>query len=404
MQYDSPGRADALTGELLGHWNDEIRQRYDGHKPWLRATRFFSIDVGDFVDPVVVSSISWTGDPAEPGHCEGIDATMVRALTDWGADGRHTLQNEYCEYAVVHRPDRDGHPRPKRVQITTELREYWMCLAIHDPDGLQEIASDVLRREVGFAELYDADPHRLSPEERKTRFATHVAGTGGYRELRHLPTQPQGALNRQNALFMTHPINGLDDLIYIVLFGARPYAVAEGDGFREATDDEIFTARSVKFLACRHADPRAARGAYDAVREKREVGFANPLGVYLRPFPREFLSYEGNPVPEGWIREGRGEDGMMQRLEIGPDDADDAFLDDILFSDDRSEEPLVGGHQIVAKLDVGPLILAGKTEPATEAEYEIVAEAQPIDCANARRCTEVFALKQRFAAAEPPEA
>jgi hypothetical protein len=400
MPYESPGRADALSDELLTAWNDVIARVFGDLGP--RHTRFFSIDTDAFEDPAIVTNISWTGDPAEPTHCGEFDQATIRALSDWGAEGRHQLQNEYCEYAVIRRPDGSGRLRPKRVQITTELREYWLCLAVHDPVRLREIASATLHREVRWEELYGTDPGRLDAVGREARFAVEVAGNGGQRALvdKAVPGQPRGALNRENALFMTHPINGLDDLIYIVLFGARRFAIRTADGFGDAAIDDIFTDEGAKVLACRHADPRAATGAYDAVREGNRIGFANPLGMYLRGFDPNFLSFHDAPLPASWIRWGRGEEGMHQRLEVGPDDDDDAFLDDIVFSDDRGQEPLTGGHQLVGKIDVGPLIAAVATDPADEQEFHVVAKADRIDCAKTGVCTAVRALKQRFDAAE----
>jgi len=49
-----------------------------------------------------------------------------------------------------------------------------------------------------------------------------------------VPAQPTGRLNTDNALFMTHPINGLDDLLYI-MFGAKPYASRTANGLEQAT-------------------------------------------------------------------------------------------------------------------------------------------------------------------------
>jgi hypothetical protein len=395
MAYRSPGLADDLPDELLDAWNDQIAAA-------LRATdapesRFFEIDAAKLTDPDVIRGVSWPGDPLEPTKCADV-ARVVRELSDWGFEGRHALQNEYCEYAVVRRNDASGRSRPKRVQITTELREYWMSIAIHDPERLREIASAALGREVEFGELYGGDPGGMSPEQREVGFATEVAGSAGVERLADagVPLQPSGALNRENALFMTHDINGVDDMIYIVLFGARRFAVRTPDGFRDATADEIFTDAGLNALACRHADPAAAMGAYGAVLDSKQIAFLDPLGMYLRGFNEDLISIDGAPVPEEWIRWSRGEPGMHQRLELGPGDDDDAFLDNIVFSGGAREEPLTGGHQLVSQIEVGPLIAAVDTEPAAEDEFHWVAEAPRIDCDAAGVCKQARALKRRF--------
>lgn len=398
MAYSSPGLADDLPDELLEAWNDQIAESLQVVD--LPESRFFEIDAATLTDPDVIRAVSWPGDPLEPTKCSDV-APVVRRLSDWGFEGRHALQNEYCEYAVVHRNDASGRRRPKRVQVTTELREYWMCIAIRDPERLREIASAALSREVEFGELYGGDPRGMSPEQREVGFATEVAGSAGVKRLENegVPLQPSGALNRENALFMTHRINGLDDMIYIVLFGARRFAVATPEGFRDATADEIFTDARLKELACRHADPAAAMGAYGAVLDSKQIAFLNPLGMYLRGFNEDLISIDGEPVPEGWIRWSRGAPDMHQRLELGPGDDHDAFLDDIVFSGGAREEPLTGGHQLVGQIEVGPLIAAVDTEPAAEEEFHWVAEAPRIDCEAAGVCEQARALKRRFEAA-----
>ncbi|MGP4049720.1 hypothetical protein [Streptomyces sp. 2A115] len=142
--------------------------------------------------------------------------------------GRRELHNEYCEYAVVTAPDSQGRLRPKRVQITPGLPEYHLTLATHAPVRLREIITGILGNEPRWEELYGpgaTDPEQLTPAQRRVRFARPLTGHGGDRELAAaVPAAPVGSLNSAQALFMAHPINGLDDLIFIVLFGARPSA------------------------------------------------------------------------------------------------------------------------------------------------------------------------------------
>jgi hypothetical protein len=395
MAYDAPGRADDLPAELRDAWNDEIAKAFA--KQDAPSTRFFAIDAGELDDPETITNISWPGDPLEPTKCAEVRG-QVRELSDWSFEGRHALQNEYCEYAILHGEDASGTPRPKRVQITTELREYWLCIAVRDPERLREMASTTLGREVEFDDLYGGDPTGMSPDEREAAFATEVAGGAGEQHLASagVPLQPAGALNRDNALFMTHRINGVDDLIYIVVFGARRFAVRTPDGFRNATADEIFTEADVRELACRHADPTAAMGAYGAVRAPKRIAFANPLGMYMRGLNEDLLTIGGQPLPAEWIRWGRGEPGMRQRLELGPGDDDDAFLDDIVFSGGAGDEPLTGGHQLVTQIEVGPLIAAADTEPAAEDEFHWVDEAPRVNCEAVGVCDAARELKQRF--------
>jgi hypothetical protein len=400
MPYDVPGRANSLSAELLGHWNDEITRTFEGMAD--RHTRFFSIDFEALDAPAAVDTVKWPGDSAEAAFC--IDERTAQVLSDWGKEGRHGLHNEYCEYAVVTATEDSGKVRPKRVQVTTELREYWVTIAMHDPDRARELALEVLGVEPPWEDLYGVpDPDPLSPQERKEAFSRQVAGHGNDEELqkRGVPADPEGRLNNESALFMAHPINGLDDLIFIVRFGARPFAKRVDRNHVRASKDEIF-ATSRPDLACRHADPAAALGAYGAAFVGKQVAFANPLGMYIREPNLDVFRYRGETIPKEWANLGRGNPGMRQRLEFGPRDDDDAFLDEITVSVGATDEPMVGGHQLIRELEVGPLVLVGSGEPVSDDEFiEVNAVDQPIACNEASVCRAIRELKERHDKDEP---
>jgi hypothetical protein len=215
-----------------------------------------------------------------------------------------------------------------------------------------------------------------------------------------VPRNPIGDLNTKNVLFMSHPINGLDDLIYIVAFGARAYAVGEGGHWRRARLPEIFRSQGVTHLACRNADPGAAQGAYDqAVRSINpatgkprgaQIAFANPLGMYINAFNEGDFSYNGNPVPAAWIKRRRGANGLCQRLELGPSDAESQFLDDIRIEEVAGDpQPLTSGYVVAKRIEVGPRVVIG-----TEAEFntsfvEVNASPGSLDCSQAEVCNSV---------------
>jgi hypothetical protein len=239
------------------------------------------------------------------------------------------------------------------------------------------------------ADLYGVDdPLSLSAADRESRFVAHVAPEDG---------EPVGRLNTERALFMNHPINGLDDLLYIVMFGAHPYAVRQGTGVRPATRDEIFKSQNVQHLACRHADPAAALGAHGAAFAGCSVAFADPLGVYIESFSSHLFTYNGQPVPKRWVRWRRGRRGMYQRLEFGPGDDDGAFLDDIRVSTGVTDEPVVGGFQIVQQLEVGPRVVVGAPTSVGTNEYRVVPRTTAaIRCAEADVCGTIRRLEAEY--------
>ena len=395
MAYSAPGRADELDDRLLVSWNEAIEAAYSTLAEL--ESRFFALDPEQLEEPGP-ATVKWFGDPAEPYFC--IDAEAARTLSDWGVRGRHALHNEYCEYAVVRRRDASGKLRPKRVQVTTELREYWACVAVAYPDALREMATGVLGSEPSWDDLYGVpDPSVLDEAAREIAFSHTLGGNGGHQHLidAGVRAQPSGRLNTENALFMTHPINGLDDLIYIVLFGAHPYAVRDDGGRRPATRDEIFVSQDVEELACRHADPAAAIGAHEAAWSGATVAFADPLGMYLIALATDLFLIGEEAVPQEWVRWGRGEEGMRQRLEFGPGDEDAEFLDDIVVAVGAATEPLSGGYQLLQQLEIGPLVLAAAGAPPQEDEFVDLDVSDPtIVCSDADVCASMAALKAEY--------
>ncbi|MDX6680367.1 MAG: hypothetical protein QOG94_406 [Solirubrobacteraceae bacterium] len=399
MPYDAPGHADELSDELRDRWNETIARAYESQNDALKS-RFFSLDPDALQDATATDAITWPGDPGKPAFCVGED--NAQALSDWGLTGRRAVQLEYCEYMVLTARDATGALRPKRVEITTEFREYWACVAMHDPDKVRAMATDVLGAEPSWQELYGvADPHALSADEREIAFGHTVAGHGNDRRLRvaGVPAQPTGRLNMERALFMTHPINGIDDLIYVAIFGAHAYCVSERDQRRQASGDDVFSAFKVTHLACNHADPTISLGVYDLVYHGAQVAFRNPLGMYIRPPNLDAFSYGAGPVPQEWVRFSRGSPGSYQRLVFGPPDDHEAFLDDITLSVGASEQPLVGGYQLLRELEIGPLMQSAATDPIGDAEWELLEPAPgTIACDDAESCKPVRELLARFEA------
>ncbi len=403
MSYDAPGRADELTEELRARWNETVARAYDNQAPRLK-TRFFSLDPGALRAPRRSDAVKWPGDPGKPAYCVG--EQMAGKLADWGLTGRRAVHLEYCEYQTVQATDASGVTRPKRVEVTTEFREFWSCIAMHDPDGVRAMATGVLGFEPSWEDLFGvADPHALEPEDREIAFGHACAGHGKDRRLRAagVPAQPTGPLNTERALFMTHPINGIDDLIYVVLFGAHAYCVGEGDARRRATGDDVFTAFEATRLACNHSDPTISLGTYDVVFEEgRQVAIADPLGMYIRRPNLELFSFRGAPLPADWVRFSRGVEDHFQRLVFGPPDDHEAFLDDITISVGASDEPLTGGYRLLRELEIGPYLLFGETDPIAGDEWEVLAPAPaPIACNEPASCQAVRDLAARYEAEHP---
>jgi hypothetical protein len=402
-----PGRADDVTQTVKQAWNDLIQNTYASLKQRHPGT-FLLPESTDIQNGQTINAVRWIASPAVPLACLDQDEEKTRALCNFGIRGRHELHNEYLEYMVIYREDASGKKRPKRVIMTTELREYWTTLAVYDPQFCKDLAESLVNQTVDWSELYGfgvTDPLQLSEDERLSRFSREVAGDGGGL-VTGVPAQPQGKLNTENILFMTHPINGLDDLIFIVMFGAKPYGVRLPDGsFRSPTKFEIFGNGNP--LACRNADPAAATGASEQARNGKKLAFADPLGMYILTDPqslKQFFSISGDTIPEEWIRLSRGKPGMYQRLEFGPGDDRPEFLDDIVVSTGALDVPVRGGYDVAQKIEVGPLIYLEQqpsVDPINYIEVAEIREDTQIPCSQSSECTNVLELLREYQNEQP---
>jgi hypothetical protein len=390
MNYKSPGNADTLPPAIVQAWNAEIQRQYNQLQKY--ESKFFKLDPAQINGSDV--PVAWFGDPAEPAFC--FDEDVARNLSDWGLKGRHELHNEYCEYHVTYAVDHNGKSRPKRVEFTTELREYWTTLAIADPGFTQKLVKDVLGFTPTFQDLYGVDdPSILNSKQRKIAFSRKVSGNGLDPELQEagVPSQPEGPINREHALFMTHPINGLDDLLYIVMFGAKPYAQQTATGREPASKEQIFRSSDVEHLACRHADPRAATGAHDLVYQGKTIGFSDPIGVYIHSFTTDDLRYKNNAIPDTWKIQSRGN----QRLVFGPSDDEPAYLDEVIILQGADERSLSGGYDLAKRIEVGPNIRISEKSSIQDADFVFLADSNdPIVCGEAEVCKRIAQLKAEY--------
>ncbi len=395
---DVPGRADDLSPALRELWRATVDKAHAALAPSY-PTRFFRRSASELRDPVPLD-VRWFADPLEPKRCLGED--VARKLCDWDVEGRFALHDEYCEYHVTYGVDDAGRMRPKRVEITTELREFWVLVATHDPEALRGMATDVLGFEPAYRDLYGVDdPLSLSPLSRQLRFSRLVAGSGNLDN--RVPPLPVGALNRDHLLFMAVPVNGLDDIFFIHMFGSLLYSVKTPEGLRPATRSEIFLQRSRPDLACRNSDPEAALTAQDAVQQGRPIAFADPIGIYIHAFAREKFFFQGDVIPERWVRFRRGKPGMFQRLEVGPGDDEPAFLDDITLCEGADVDPVTGGYQIMRNVEVGPLMMVGDPEPVRPEDHVLLkATQETIQCANGDVCATIRALAARYDVTHAP--
>ena len=88
---------------------------------------------------------------------------------------------------------------------------------------------------------------------------------------------------------------------------------------------------------------------------------------------------------------------MQQRLEFGPPDDDEHFLDDITVVVGAEELTLTGGYDVASRVEVGPLLLVGD-ERVLQPEEFITRDpvSMPTPCSQSQECAGVRALRIEF--------
>ena len=188
---------------------------------------------------------------------------------------------------VVNGRDATGALRPKRVEVTTEFREFWACVAMHDPDKVRAMAAERARlRAVVGGPLRRRRPARAERRGARDRLRPRRApGHGNDRRLRvaGVPAQPTGRLNMERALFMTHPINGIDDLIYVAIFGAHAVLRRASATCAARPPATTSSARSTSRTSPATTPTRRSRSASTtSSTDGAQVALDNPLGMYIR--------------------------------------------------------------------------------------------------------------------------
>jgi hypothetical protein len=134
---------------------------------------------------------------------------------------------------------------------------------------------------------------------------------------------------------------------------------------------------------CRHADPAAAAVAYGAAFTGRRVALANPPAVFMSPvdFDSAALEHRSGPLPAEWVRWRRPvAPGRYQRLEVGPRDDDQAYLDDIVVRRGAEAVPLSGGFQLMELLSVGSQLVSDiePVRPLRQEDYRVLEPRAPV--------------------------
>jgi hypothetical protein len=302
-----------------------------GQAAWqARATTYVEDAIADFgsaegsfraglSDDFATVSVQWTGFPERVASCLGRRKTLELLDARPGLPGGRDVQEEYVEWRAVRRGS-----EILRVELTTELPDYWAVFAAHSPRRLLALVAEFAgEREVAARDVFGSDDvldAAVSPEEREKAFRAVMleAGTSPYND------------GRRAICCMRHQSNSLFSAAALAAAALTPRFVADrfGGHIRSLRCDEAvpFFWQGLAELR-RASDPLLVERLGQLAFEGRAVALDAPVGIFIHSVAASRLrTPHGSMVPEQWFRFGRSSSGSggrrrYQRLvfEVPPD-------------------------------------------------------------------------------------
>lgn len=337
------------------------------------------------------ATVDWTGLPLRTVSC--LPRSHALALLDWqgqsGCEGRLRLQDEYVEWRVVR--DADGGIR--RIELTTELPEFWRVLAAHAP-------AEALRVAAGFADepslpasalFGTTDPFApdASPDEREAAFAaTMLDEPGPYNSgLRAL-------------CCMANPSNTLDAIVGLTFAAAFPFACDERKG-APAPARDVIAVLSGAAQDGRGSDPLLVERLGRLAFEGRVIGVADPAGVFIVGVEHTRLRRpDGRPVPPSWFVGSRGASprpsgvtsgSRYRRLVLEIPASEGLRVSDLV--DTATEQPIRSGGQVADLVQLAVEFAVspqGAVPPEPRPCPPAARAADSVACADVRQVWEEF--------------
>lgn len=276
-----------------------------------------------------VTGPDWTGLPPRVVKC------LTRASALDALDSHRQLQEEYLEWRTV----RNRNGKIQRVELTSELPDYWKVLATHHPERTLELVSEFTGRSVAPRNLYGIDnPLSVDPETRGNAFSATMMN-------RPNPLND----GREGICFMSQRSNNLGALVKLVAAALVP-RTANG---RPASAKEAIPLMGDAAVEGRASDPVLVERLGRLALEGRFVALDNPVGVYIQGVQLDRLrTPDGALVPTEWFRVSRGipversSDGIsrQQRLVLEVPMSERLVVSDLI--DAATESPIRHGAQI----------------------------------------------------------
>lgn len=385
----APGGLTEL-GEAVGRWDNHVAGLKAALKPPRNLTRANRTNATELRVP------DWPAVPVRARACLG-EARANRlcdARAHSGETGRRLFQEEYAEWRVLR--DEDG---PTRFELTTELGDYWVLLARHQPDRLVELVAE-------FAGVSSLEPIDVfgepdtqlgdSPEEfRAEAFSRRFLGRSLSDEKWR--GRPEAFNNGERAITcLSRGDNSLGALVNLVVASTVPLRIRDRqDGeLRFPSGSEVIPELAEKAAQdCRASDPLIAERMVRLATEGRLIRFDDPIGIYIAAVQsQDLLDPDGQPIPDGWLgrtRQGPAlADGLArhQRLTLEVPRAAGFKLSDVVSR--RSGEKIAWGAQIAELVELAVYVRVGEAG-GVPADSKVLPPSDPRPCAGQPECEDL---------------
>ena len=319
-RYAPPGRLARDVGsdvDLLKAWSAAVSRLLGGSTDG----QYFDQTVDDHGD-LHPRPVPWITMPAFLANGRPRADALREADARAAVDSRREHQPEYSEW-FTHRDDAG---RVVRVDVTTELPEYWEeFLAKVRPDAVLALYQQHVSPDVVMSDLFDAD--------------------GVYQPLNRFNSA-------EGAMHMTCGINTVE-AAFGVVGGAMPWH--ERDGVI------VDRQECIRGTATENADPALQVNVNRLSRERRFLTFDDPPGIHILGLDLDgWLGPDGTPVT--WndvVLETRGDPYVRLRIEGTRFALWECTIDG---------EPIEWGSQVAERVTVGPTLAvtaAGTAPPRT---------------------------------------
>ncbi|NEO98630.1 MAG: hypothetical protein F6K58_08110 [Symploca sp. SIO2E9] len=397
-----PGMLNDLSGEGQADWDRYVEQQINQAINRSGTTQLVSDGDESLESGVVV--IDWAAFPVRIRECLR-SVLKTNRLLDWQFNNQpygrlFGAHEEYLEWRTV----RNAAGKIVRVEMTSELQEYWLRLAKYYPAKTLQILGEFARESgpAPFQEVYGTlNPLASSPEQLEEAFKQMMLPPAG--------GAPQIASPYNNGVkaiaFMANSVNTLSAALFLAAFAAFPYVKRVNGSTTPLTGREAIRFTDQAAQDCRDSDPTIVGSVINFAAQRRKIALMDPPGLYIASVANEtiFLPDGATPIPQDWFRFSRGskiidtESGrtlsLAQRLVFEVPPEQNFVVGDLL--DSTTGGNIDFGAQIAAKVSIALYAKASRTEVVVVPDREISVGNVP-DCSSEFACNRVQEVFEFF--------